>query len=94
MVLPHAIVYNTPAAPDAVARIARALGTGNAARGLYDLAKSLGAPTALKDIGMPDEQLDRYAAIATQNAYWNPRPIEQAEIRGLLEATYYGNPPV
>jgi maleylacetate reductase len=93
VVLPHAIAYNTPAAPDAVARIARALGTDNAARGLYDLAKSLGAPTALKDIGMPDGQLDRCAEIATQNAYWNPRPIVQAEIRNLLEAAYYGNPP-
>ncbi len=93
VVLPHAIAYNTPAAPDMVGRIARALGADNAARGLYDLAKSLGAPTSLRDIGMPDGQLDRCAEIATQNAYWNPRPIEQAEIRQLLEAAYYGNPP-
>ena len=93
VVLPHAIAYNTSAAPDAMARIARALGTDNAARGLFDLARSLGAPTALKDLGMPAEELDRAAEIATQNAYWNPRPIVQAEIRTLLEAAYHGNPP-
>jgi maleylacetate reductase len=94
VILPHAIAYNAPAAPQAAARIARALGTDNAALGLYDLARSLGAPTALKDLGMPDGELDRCAEIATQNAYWNPRPIVQAEIRTLLEAAYYGLPPM
>ncbi len=94
VILPHAIAYNASAAPDAMARIARALGTDNAALGLYELAKSLGAPTALKNLGMPDGELDRCAEIATQNAYWNPRPIVQAEIRTLLDAAYHGQPPI
>ena len=34
---PYAVGFNAAAAPDAVARIARALGAKNAARGLYDL---------------------------------------------------------
>jgi alcohol dehydrogenase class IV len=64
-----------------------------AARGMFDLAASLGAPTALKDIGMPEGQLDWCAEIATQNAYANPRPIEKAAIRALLEDAYHGKRP-
>jgi len=39
------------------------------------------------------EELDRCADIATQNAYWNPRPIEKTAIRALLENAYYGKRP-
>jgi len=60
---------------------------------MFDLAASLGAPTALKDIGMPEGQLDWCAEIATQNAYANPRPIEKAAIRALLEDAYHGKRP-
>ena len=94
IVLPHALAYNTAAAPEAMRRIARALGTGNAALGMYELAHRLGAPVALKDIGMREQELDRCADIASQNAYWNPRPIERDAIRALLEDAYSGRAPV
>jgi maleylacetate reductase len=93
VVLPHALAYNATAAPRAMARIAAALNAADAARGVFDLARSLGAPTALKDIGMPGDALDRCADIATQNAYANPRPIEKAAIRALLDNAYRGTPP-
>jgi maleylacetate reductase len=94
IVLPHALAYNAPAAPEAMRRIARALGAADAATGMYELARSLGAPMALKDIGMPEEELGRCAEIATQNAYWNPRPVETAAIRALLDDAFYGRAPV
>ncbi|MGO4326344.1 maleylacetate reductase [Cupriavidus sp. 2TAF22] len=95
VVLPHAIAYNASAAPEAMARIRRALGSGNtsAARALYDLAARHGAPTALRDIGMRAEDLDRAADIALANPYWNPRPIERAPIRELLQAAFEGARP-
>jgi maleylacetate reductase len=93
VVLPHALAYNADAAPEAMTRIARALGTQDAPRGMYDLACRLGAPVALKDIGMREEELDRCADIASQNAYWNPRPIEKAAVRRLLDDAYRGRPP-
>jgi alcohol dehydrogenase class IV len=46
---------------------ARALGVADAAVGLHDLAKSIGAPAALKDIGMNEQGLDRAADIAIAN---------------------------
>ena len=93
VVLPHAAAYNAPAAPEAMARAARALGVRDAPQGLYDLAESLGAPIALKDIGMPEAGLDRAADLATANPYWNPRPIERAAIRAVLDDAFHGRRP-
>jgi alcohol dehydrogenase class IV len=93
VVLPHAAAYNAPAAPEAMARVARALGVADAPAGLYDLAASLGAPLALKDIGMPESGLDRAADLAVANPYWNPRPIERAAIRALLDDAFHGRRP-
>jgi alcohol dehydrogenase class IV len=96
VVLPHAIAFNAEAAPGAMQRIARALGTPGAAQGLQALARDNGAPTALKDIGMQEADLDRAADLAVSNPYWNPRPFGPAErgaIRALLQRAYEGAPP-
>jgi alcohol dehydrogenase class IV len=76
-----------------MARVARALGAKDASQGLYDLAKRLGAPLALKDIGMPEDGLDRAADLAVANPYWNPRPIDRAGVRRLLGDAFYGRRP-
>jgi maleylacetate reductase len=93
IVLPHALAYNAAAAPQAMERIARALDGANAAQAVFDLARDNGAPTALRDIGMDGSQLDRACAIALQNQYPNPRPLERAAIRRLLQDAYEGNRP-
>ena len=93
VVLPHALAYNASAAPDAAAAIARALGTSDAAQGLYDLAKKLGAPTSLRDIGMPRDGIERAADITLQNPYWNPRPLERGAIRDLIARAWAGERP-
>ncbi|HUN91752.1 MAG TPA: maleylacetate reductase [Burkholderiaceae bacterium] len=93
VVLPHALAYNAPGAPDAMSRVARALGAPSAARGAYDLAQRHGAPVSLKAIGMPVDGLDRAADLAVQNAYPNPRPLERAAIRDLLQRAYDGARP-
>jgi len=93
IVLPHAIAYNASAAPQAIGRVARALGVEDAAPGLFDLAKAAGAPTALRDIGMPEAGLDTAADLAVADPYWNPRPIERDGIRALLDDAWYGRRP-
>ncbi|MEA3103677.1 maleylacetate reductase [Caballeronia mineralivorans] len=93
IVLPHALAYNAEAAPDAMKRIARAVGHDNAAQGLYELSRANGAPIALKEIGMLESQLDRAADIACNNAYWNPRPLEREAIRTLLQRAFEGSAP-
>ena len=93
VVLPHAMAYNAPAAPAAMAAIARALGTDDGPRGLYELGKRLGAPTALRTLGMPADGLDRVADLAVQTPYPNPRPLERAALRALLQRAFDGDPP-
>jgi maleylacetate reductase len=90
IVLPHVVAYNAAAAPEAMRRIAAALGVDNAARGIFELVRALGAKTALKDIGMPEEGIERAVALATTNPYYNPAPVRADGIRALLRAAYEG----
>lgn len=93
VVLPHATAYNRDFARDAMRTAAEALATKDAAQGVFDLIGTIGAPRALKDIGMPPDGLERAAELATQNQYPNPRPIEIGPIRELLRNAYEGRRP-
>jgi alcohol dehydrogenase class IV len=93
VVLPHAAAYNAEAAPEAMARVSRALGADAAPGALFDLARTLGAPVSLAALGMPREGLDRAADLAVENPYWNPRPLTRDGIRGLLEDAFEGRRP-
>ncbi len=93
IILPHALAFNVVAAPEAVARVARALDVEDAASGLYALAASLDVPLALKAIGMPADGIDQAASLAIKDPYWNPRPLDLDAIRGLLARAYEGSPP-
>jgi maleylacetate reductase len=86
VVLPHAVAYNAASAPEAMNRIAAALGASPAAEGLYDLAVSLGAPVSLQALGMRRQQLDQAADLAVQNPYYNPRPVTREGIRTARSA--------
>ena len=90
IVLPHALAYNALAAPEAMRVIAEALKGSSAAQAVFDLAKINGAPTALRDIGMKEEELDKACDIAMQNQYPNPRPLERIAIRQLLQDAFDG----
>lgn len=93
VVLAHATAFNAPAAPAAMARIARALGVAAPARGIWELARSLGAPMTLAALGLREADLDRAAAIATASPYPNPRALTRDGIRALLEDAFHGRPP-
>lgn len=96
VVLPHAMAFNAEAAPLAMQKIAAALNRPDAAAGLFDLAADNGAPTALRDIGMRQEDLDKAADIAVSNPYWNPRPFGKEQrnlIRELLQRAFEGSRP-
>ena len=92
VVLPHALQYNAPAVGKAIAALAGALG-GDPVRALYDLAGKLGAPRALRDLGMPESGIDRAADLALSNPYWNPRPLEREGLRACIAAAWAGDPP-
>jgi len=93
VVLPHALAYNAQAAPEAMRRIARALEAKSAPQAVYDLAQDNGAPVSLRDIGLQAADVDKACDIALQNQYPNPRPLERAAIRQLLQDAYEGKRP-
>ena len=93
IVLPHALAYNAAAAPQAMRDIAVALGAGQAAQGVFDLARDNGATVALRELGMKEADLDKACDIAMQNRYANPRPLERDAIRLLLQDAWSGERP-
>jgi alcohol dehydrogenase class IV len=96
IMLPHTAHYNHRAAPEALRKVARALG-GNepaeAGRLLFELNQQLGIPVALADIGLPESGLDEAAELACKNPYANPRPVEREAIRQLLQDAWEGRAP-
>lgn len=94
VVLPHVLAYNRRAAPDAMRRIARAIGADDAAQGIYGLTTALtGGPLSLASLGMPEAGIADAAAAAAGDPYWNPEPIDRSAIGVLLARAYAGEPP-
>jgi alcohol dehydrogenase class IV len=93
IVLPHAVRYNHDAAPEAMARIQRAIQARDAASGIWDLEKSLGLPMRLADIGMKEADLERAARIASEAPYPNPRKVEYGAVLQLLRSAHQGQRP-
>ena len=95
VILPHAVAYNTPGAPEEMRRVAEALGAadGDAAGGLYDLAVAVGAPSDLGAVGMPYEGLDASAARAAADTTVNPVKVDAASVRSMLERAWRGERP-
>ncbi|MFJ5970816.1 maleylacetate reductase and hydroxyquinol 1,2-dioxygenase domain-containing protein [Streptomyces sp. NPDC093060] len=93
VVLPHAMAYNAPAVPGVMRRIADALGVPDAPGGVYDLVASLGGPTSLRDLGMPEPGLARAAELATSTPYPNPRELTTEGIAELLAGAWHGRRP-
>lgn len=93
VVLPHAAAFNEAAVPELLAPAAEALGAASAAAGLRSLSERIGAPVSLRALGMPEAGVDRAADLALQSPYWNPRPFDRDDIRGIIAAAWAGEPP-
>jgi alcohol dehydrogenase class IV len=93
IVLPHAVAYNAPAAPEAMERITQAMGSADAAQGLFELAGRLGTKQALRGNGMPEEGIEQAVKATLAAPYWNPRPLEEEALRNLLTRAWNGDPP-
>ncbi|RBY78769.1 maleylacetate reductase [Geodermatophilus sp. TF02-6] len=93
-VLPHAVAYNQPAAPQAVAALSRALGGHpDPAQALWELAGELGAARSLRELGMAEQDIPRIVELALTSPYANPRPLTRSGIEALLRTAWAGAPP-
>lgn len=93
VILPHAAAYNAAAAPAAMAALRRALGGEDAAGAIYDLARTLGAPASLKELGMAEAELDEAARLTVKATAWNPRELDFESVRNMLDDAYFGRRP-
>lgn len=100
-ILPYVMEYNVPYATERLASIARAIGAaepgghdGETARkgiaAIRKLAKDLGLPGQIRDLGVKREDLPKIAALAARDATLptNPRRATEADILALLERAY------
>ena len=87
--LPVALRFNAEAVPDAVARFGEALGTDDPVARVEELAR-LGGFGRLRDVGVPEEELDLVAeaVVARPGAQANPRAASTAEVTDLLRAVW------
>ncbi|UVC09403.1 maleylacetate reductase [Rhizobium sp. TH2] len=92
IMLPHTAGFNAVAVPELLTPVAEIFG-GSVGGGLWDFASSIGAPMALRELGLTETDLDRASQIAVENPYWNPRPIDRRSIRELLQQAWEGNRP-
>lgn len=90
IVLPQVMAYNAATAPEAMARIAEALGGTDAPAAVCDLIAEAGGPTALRDLGLAEEDLARAAELATAEPYPNPRPVTREAVRAVLHDAWAG----
>jgi maleylacetate reductase len=93
VVLPHAAAFNAVAAGDLLAPVTAALGGGSPGSALHGLARRIGAPSSLRELGLAAGDIDRAAALAVETPYWNPRPAGRDDVRALLAAAWEGVPP-
>lgn len=94
VVLPHALAYNQPAAPQAVAALGRALGGAtDPASALWDLGGRLGVPRSLQELGMEKDDIGRVVELARANPYANPREVTADGLTDLLTRAWTGEAP-
>lgn len=95
VMLPWSVAYNRQHAPEAMSAIARALNTdsANVPGVLHDLVIRVGAPTALKTLGMQQGDLRKAAEIALSKPYYNPREVTLQGVLELLTSAWAGSRP-
>jgi maleylacetate reductase len=90
---PYAAGFNASAAPAAMERIKRALGSAEAARGLYDLNVRIGLPTGFKDLGMREEDIGKAVEVVAAAKITHPKPVSNADVLNVITQAYAGAPP-
>jgi maleylacetate reductase len=90
--IPYTAAFLLPAAPAAGARIASALGADDPAAGIAELARAVGTPRSLAELGMAEDDVARVAAAAEPELPDLPRRPTRAELEDLLQRALRGAP--
>ena len=93
VVLPHALAYVAPFQPEAIGRMAAALGEADVPGAIFDLARRIGAPAGLAEIGMPRDRLDEAASLIAEASVGTAVEISEANARDVLDHAFAGRRP-
>ncbi len=92
-VLPYAAAFNLGAATPARDRLARAFGSHDPGRALYDMNVACGLSTGLQDLGMREADIPRAVEIVAKRKFPNPRPVTAVVIEDVIRQAFAGAPP-
>lgn len=94
LVLPHVAAYNARFAPDAMGRLATAMGVSDVGGAIFDLLETAGLPTRLSEVGFARESIEEAARITVETDNGNnPGPVTMEAVRGILDAALEGRRP-
>ncbi|GAB3618377.1 maleylacetate reductase [Okibacterium endophyticum] len=89
VVLPHVVAFNAEAAPDAVSRVAAALGSATASEGLAALYTAVDAPRTLREIGLREDQINEAVdVVAARLPIANPRTVTPEDVEQIVHAAF------
>jgi len=93
VILPYSLAFNRAAAPAAMSLLAAALGNADAPIGLYELMKQVCVKPSLRELGVPERDLDDVADAVIATSVSGPAVLDRAAVRRLLQEAFAGNPP-
>ncbi|GAA0948941.1 maleylacetate reductase [Pseudonocardia zijingensis] len=104
VVLPYVTAHLVERAPEAMGRVADAVGTSDLAGHIWDVAVAAGLPVRLSDVGVGDEHMDTAVRIASDGESYdvntsldagldNPAPVTAEVVRAILSAAAAGGRP-
>jgi maleylacetate reductase len=87
VMLPQVMAYKAAEVPDVMRQIAEALNVTDAPSGVYDLVRSLGAPTSLRELELEKSSLDGIEPTELLRAAWEGRRPATGSVPDLRELT-------
>lgn len=85
------VAHNAGADVDSAARIADALSDPDAAAGLWDLAREVGAPGSPAEFGLTEDDVELAAELATAAIPdSNPEPVSRESVAELIRSALRG----
>src|SRR5215467_8465123 len=86
IILPHVARFNLAAAPEARARLATALGSGDPAAELLAMVQGFPIPRRLRDVGFDPAKIDDAATQVAGLGIKQPRPVSAEDAKAILRA--------
>lgn len=90
VLLPYVAAFNLPYSAHAAAVLSDAMDTADPPAALYELARNVGAPQSLRELGLTEADLPTVVADVLSRPYSNPRAVTAESLTLLLTEALEG----